>query len=719
MKIFLRPGNIIIAVSSFFAFLLFTQTLQAQQTIYYVRPGGTGTGTGSWGNAAGGATTLQSIINSAATGSQVWVAAGTYLPVAYPIGSTGGASVHDYSFALKSGVALYGGFAGTETALSQRSPSANPTILSSAGTPNVCYHIVLSVGNDNTTILDGFTIQSGNANGAGTITYNATAVDRSYGGGIYCNNSSLVIANCIITNNKGTNGAGIATLGGQVSISNTRFTSNVGGSFGGAMYNSAAAPVVRSSSIENNSAGIGGGIYNNGGAGIFSDDDISSNTANTNNPGMGGGAICNDGASPTLIRCVFTADVASGNSGGADGGAIYNNNSSCVDSNCIFKDDIAKLGNGGAIYNNGGNSENWNCVFVNNSSNLNGGAIYIASGNSKLINSTFYKNKATFGNSGDPAGGTGGGVYIANGNPILSNNIIWGGSSGLVVVSGSPVVQYNDIQGGAYITNGNISADPLFISPSANPIGGDGIWGTADDGLQLINGPTAAVASPAINTGTNTPGYSISYDLLYVARPIGSGIDMGAYEAPLPVTLGTLSVLNFMATSSGPRVTLLQWQVDAQQQAAAYEVQRSMNGSDFTDIGTLSTVRDKTDYSFIDADAGSGNIFYRLKWYQDNNKPDYSIELMINHTPETGRLSLRPSVIDHGSTVLFLESSSKTDMEISITDAAGRLCRRQTASVNPGDNELPLDISSFAGGLYYVNVRLKNGFHQVVELVKL
>lgn len=180
-----------------------------------------------------------------------------------------------------------------------------------------------------------------------------------------------------------------------------------------------------------------------------------------------------------------------------------------------------------------------------------------------------------------------------------------------------------------------------------------------------------------------------------------------------------LSLLKFTATASGPRVTLLQWQVDAQQQASAYEVQRSMNGLDFTDIATLSTVRDKTNYSFIDADAGSGNIFYRLKWLQDNNNPDYSIQLVVNHLSVTGRVSLRPSVIDHGSTVLFLESSSQTDMDLRITDAAGRLCRRQTISINQGDNKLPLDMSFFAGGLYYVNVRLKNGFHQAVELVKL
>ena len=710
---FVHPGNIIIAARTCFAFLLLFSIpkILPAQTIYYITPGGTGTGTGSWSNAAGSTPSLQAIIDAAPSGSQVWVAAGTYSPVAYPTGSTGGSSVKDYSFSLKNGVALYGGFAGTETALSQRSPSTNLTVLAGAN----CYHVLLSVGNNNTALLDGFTVQAGNANGSGTITYNGTSVDRSYGGGIYCNKSSPGIANCIITKNKGANGAGMATIGGSVNISSSQIISNVGGAFGGGLYNAAATPVVKSSSITNNNAPVGGGVYNSGGAGIYSDDNISSNTSTTTSSGMGGGAICNNGASPTLIRCLFLADVASG---GADGGAIYNNNSNAVDTNCIFKDDIAKLGNGGAIVNNGGNSECWNCLFVNNSSYLNGGAVYIASGDAKVINSTFYLDKATYGNSGDPSGGTGGGIYIANGNSILSNNILWGGSSGLVVAGGSPVVQYNDIQGGAYTTNGNISADPLFISASANPIGADGIWATADDGLQLTNGPAAAATSPAIDAGTNTAGYSINYDLRYVSRPIGLGIDMGAYEAPPPTTLA-ISLLNFTATASGPHAAFIQWQVGAALSGCIYEVQRSGNGRDFASVSTLSAVADRTDYGFTDEDAGGGKLFYRLKLISPDNKSLYSTVAVISRSPLAGPLYLRPSVIDNGYTILSLESPSKTDMELRISDAAGRLCRKQTIAVAQGKNELSIDVASFARGVYYLYVRERNGSQQELTFIKL
>src|SRR6201996_5084221 len=104
--------------SIFFILLLSTA---ARAATWYVKPGGTGTGSGSWANAAA-ATQLAAIIAGAASGDQVWVAAGTYFP--QPVTSRINA------FVLKSGVSVYGGFNGTETALTQRSYTTDVTVLS-------------------------------------------------------------------------------------------------------------------------------------------------------------------------------------------------------------------------------------------------------------------------------------------------------------------------------------------------------------------------------------------------------------------------------------------------------------------------------------------------------------------------------------------------------------------------------------------------------------
>lgn len=96
------------------------------------------------------------------------VAGGTYTPHA---------SDRTASFVLKTGVRVYGGYAGTG---SLRDIAAYPVILTGdlAGNDNAninpteltraenAYHVVLGSGADGTTRPDGFAITGGNANGA-------------------------------------------------------------------------------------------------------------------------------------------------------------------------------------------------------------------------------------------------------------------------------------------------------------------------------------------------------------------------------------------------------------------------------------------------------------------------------------------------------------------------------------------------------------------------
>jgi hypothetical protein len=63
---------------------------------------------------------LNKAIFIANPGDQIWVAAGTYIPID---------EVRGHSFWLKNGVKIYGGFAGTESKLEQRNWVDNETIL--------------------------------------------------------------------------------------------------------------------------------------------------------------------------------------------------------------------------------------------------------------------------------------------------------------------------------------------------------------------------------------------------------------------------------------------------------------------------------------------------------------------------------------------------------------------------------------------------------------
>jgi len=121
-----------------------------------------------------------------------------------------------YQIDITDGIKIYGGFGGLndgdETAINQRDLSTKHSILSGFikqnGRTRNSYHVVKFENVSDATILDGFTIQDGNANGSG---------EDGYGGGIflmsrdYSNNQcEPVIKNCRIQNNSATSGGGIA-----------------------------------------------------------------------------------------------------------------------------------------------------------------------------------------------------------------------------------------------------------------------------------------------------------------------------------------------------------------------------------------------------------------------------------------------------------------------------------------------------------------------------
>jgi hypothetical protein len=196
--------------------------------VVYVKEGGTGLGA-SWECAKGD---LQSAIDVAASGQEVWVAGGTYQPGI------------DQSFFMKDGVKIYGGLAGTETDLASRNLAGtkNKSILLGNGGP------VLFIANSGeTTALDGFTITGGAS------------------GGLVNNQSSPMLVNLIITGNSGVEilGGGITNMGSSPTLINSLIYDNEAVN-GGGIANYGSQPVIINCTIASNDvSGVGGGIYNN------------------------------------------------------------------------------------------------------------------------------------------------------------------------------------------------------------------------------------------------------------------------------------------------------------------------------------------------------------------------------------------------------------------------------------------------------------------------
>ncbi len=240
---------------------------KAEAQRLFVAENGSGQGT-SWEDASGD---LNAVLNLATAGTEIWVAAGTYYPT----------QSHDRNahFTIPDGVALYGGFKGIETDISQRDWQLNPTFLSgeigtSAPSDN-SFTIIYTSGVSDATRIDGFIITGGMANGMGE------KGDKSVSGGAWYNDgtrrpSTPEVRNCTFSNNFGREGAAIFNNGknGNVMalLQNCTFSDNIADLDGGAIYNESkggnAYLFLHDCSFQSNEASYGAGIFNSNKEGV-------------------------------------------------------------------------------------------------------------------------------------------------------------------------------------------------------------------------------------------------------------------------------------------------------------------------------------------------------------------------------------------------------------------------------------------------------------------
>ena len=365
----------------------------------YVDAAATGANDGtSWSNAF---TDLQSALASV-TCNQVWVKRGVYRPTTLAADTAA-------TFQLKYGVSLYGGFAGGETALEQRNPKANLTILSGdidrndsqapilndlatvTGNTSNSRHVVSGAS---AARLDGFIITAGYAS--------------DYGGG-------MLIRDCdqtILTDVSFVGNAALESYGQ-----------------GGGLYIDASYPRLNRVTFTGNAAsadyGAGGAMYS------YKSDPILTDVTFSNNQATYGGGLYAYKGDPQLTNVTFANNLASGEA-------------------------YAHWGIGGGMYNELSQPDLWNVTLSGNAADYGGG----------IYNDYTVVNLYSVTLSGNTATQAGGGLYNYYGSVVVRNSILWGNTAptGAQIHDSTswPDIAYSVIQGGYAGGSGIITADPLL-----------------------------------------------------------------------------------------------------------------------------------------------------------------------------------------------------------------------------------------------------------------
>ncbi len=489
---------------------------------------------------------LQDGLDDADPGETVFVAKGTYYPDECKMCGSGGTGDQTAAFNVPLEVVLKGGYAGSnafnpftrnfvlyETILSgdidqndANSPAQNPGDICGLNS----FHVVTIIRNvgddmiDDDTVIDGFTITAGNANGGilfptrrvggGAFVADLPVCDIPFsqgpkfqncifvgnrsedvGGALACVDVGVEVRDCLILNNE--------TLGGIFSLPGGGVLQITGG---GGIAGIAPFVLVNSRIVGNKCCGAGGG----------------------------GGVSVRDAAHPdtknVLVSCLFAGNEARQDPvdrGGYGGGAYLQTGEV---TNCVFSANVAYFGGPGAVFAGGGlRADDTVAVYL----------------------SSFYKNDAPNGN--------GGGVAFVSSLSTITNSIAWAntdqtGPTGdwrqqIYGPQNGPCPTWSNVQDWDCnvcvdcATFHNICADPYFVDPP----GIDGNLGTGDDNLHL------RLDSPSIDKGSDdfpmhvprdsgdvdddgNTAMELPWDLAKFPRKFDAGvntvsiIDQGAYE---------------------------------------------------------------------------------------------------------------------------------------------------------------------------------------------
>lgn len=358
-----------------------------------------------------------------------------------------------------------------------------------------------------------------NINNGATTFADCANVGAAYGSGDTINIPAGAYVNSIATTNENLNANGDLDILKNVAIVGAG-ASNVlldGGGIDRVFHLVTSGKIVAISGVtiqNGNGSTIGGGGIWNASTLTLTDALIRNNKAS----GVGSGGILSQGGGTTLINSTVSGNTSADGVGGIDN---YNNSPLTI-TNSTISGNTSSTGIGGIhIFNNViGVLPVVNITNSTLSGNTGGmGGILVSVGTVNLTNATISAN------AGD--GTNAGGIQKSSSaaTTITLRNSIVAGNTGPACV-GTIVNGGNNIDDGTSCGWSNVSGSMSGTNPLLGPLALNAPGSTRMHAL--------LAGSPAINGVTfGSPNGAPATDQRGVARPVGAGYDIGAFEAPV------------------------------------------------------------------------------------------------------------------------------------------------------------------------------------------
>ena len=282
-----------------------------------------------------------------------------------------------------------------------------------------------------------------------------------------------------------------------------------------------------------------------------------------------------------------------------------------------------------------------------------------------------------------------------------------------------PIVNIIDVNTVNYNTDGSLPFGRFLADRTNNPTPtNNGIANVVQTGGTLAPGLALDAASGQIYVLDRTKLVAGSYSITVTTIDANGGTN----TLTIPYSIGTnplpVELTAFAATAKNLDA-LLTWSTASEKSNDHFDVERSLNGTDFVKIAEVKgqgTSTSATDYARTDVGIGAkanGLVYYRLKQVDTDGTGTYSPVRTVRFGQVVPAIALFPNPAIT-ATSLDLTALPTGSYQVSVLDAAGRTVLNTT--LDAGLTHV-LQLNTIASGTYVVLVHGTNA-GQVVNLTR-
>jgi hypothetical protein len=228
--------------------------------------------------------------------------------------------------------------------------------------------------------------------------------------------------------------------------------------------------------------------------------------------------------------------------------------------------------------------------------------------------------------------------------------------------------------------------------------------GTATNGLPAQYGTAPSIITPTSVVWNNNLWF-VTFDVTGF-----SGFFVKTSSTVLPVTL-----ISFEGKKLNSNTNLLTWHVADEKDLKAYEVEKSIDGKTFEQLGIVKAKGSNSVYEFTDKNTigGQSGLYYRLKVIDLDEKVEYSKIINLKSNKILRGVKIYPNPTSNIVNI-EIEGALNKSVQVSVKDISGRVVLQQTLT---SDNST-INMSALSGGLYILDTQFSDGQKQSFKLVK-